>query len=454
MLRVDSALLFARHSGGVIETLAVLSAPPYRAAWECAGAPDQDPAHLQFGYVLYVGDTLAIASPPMPHIWALLRGKRARNNGLGPYRVKRIAAVGGFEVDCDFLKWEAAGTPAGMAASNGANAMFKMLWTGAKLHFIARVRDSTINSGDFVELHLDMRRDRAAFPGIDHRSLRFSPRGRSIFFVGGFADGKYAPSDSVAALLADETEWKASVDSEGYTVEAAIPLSLLSGLDFPPSNIGFDVSVTDVGDGEESFISWAGAPRFARYSPGVWATARMDRASPALRYVLLFAIFVSGFAILGFVAYLFFSHRQEGKELKAEAGGASPVTDAVIEEIEKQLQNANLRAGDISRSINKSTGEIDAALMRDLGCTFERQLEYKRIKHSQKLMREPEMTIEEIAKRSGFADVDAYRKSYAAQMKVAPEVSREAMLERVREDLEAENEDGDDGALRAMGERE
>jgi AraC-like DNA-binding protein len=451
MLPVDSAMLFVRHSGGLIDTLAVLSAPPYRATWECAGVPDQDPAHLQFGYILYIGDSLTVASPPMPHVWALLRGGGFEKKGRTPYRVKRLAAANGFEVDCDTLKWNGAegadiANSAGGGAG-GAGATFKMFWTGAKLYFIARVRDSAISGGDFVELHIDMRRDRVAFPGIEHRSLRFSPLGRAIFFAGEFADGKYAPSDSIVRLLTDEAEWKASIDSGGYTVEAAIPFSILSSFDFPLPKFGFDVSVMDADGETESFYSWAGSGRFARYSPSVWGTARMKQAVPALRFVLFFALFISGFAIIGFVAYLFFSHRQEGKELKAETDNASPVTEAAIEEIDKQLSNANLKIGDISKAINKSAGEIAAALTADLGCTFERQLEYKRVKRSQKLMRVPELSIEEIAARCGFADADAYRKSYIAQMRVAPEVSREAMLERVREDLEAESDDDDDDAL-------
>jgi AraC-like DNA-binding protein len=416
--------------------------------WECAGVPDHDQTHLQFGYILYAGDSLTIASPPMPHVWALLRGGGSDKKGRASYRIKQLAVDNGFEVDCDTSKWNGVEGAEIVIASEGNQnvdvATFKMLWTGVKLYFIARVRDSTISSEDFVELHVDMRRDRSVFPGINHRSLRFSPRSRSIFFVGEFADGKYAPSDSIVNLLTGEAEWKSFSVPGGYVVEAAIPFSLLSDLDFPPHKIGFDVSGTDAGGETELFYSWAGAGRFTRYSPSVWGTARIDRAAPGLRFVLLFALFISGFAILGFVAYLFNSHRQEAKETKAETGSASPVTEAAVEEIEKQLSNADLSIGDISKAINKPAGEIATALMADLGCTFERQLEYKRVKRSQKLMRDPELSMEDIAARCGFADVNAYRKSYAAQMRVAPEVSREAMLERIREDQEAENEDDDD----------
>ncbi|GBU21664.1 hypothetical protein R80B4_01564 [Fibrobacteres bacterium R8-0-B4] len=440
-LPVDSALLFVRHSRGRIDTLAVISSPPYMAAWDCAGVPDQDQTHLQFGYILYRGDSLSVASPPMPHLWALFRGKQAAPTRS--YRVKQLtSAADDFNVDGDTSKWsdvEGAGIVGG-----GTETTFKLLWTGAKLYFIAHVRDNTVSGGDFVELHLDMRRDRALFPGINHRSLRFSPRGRNVFFVGEYIDGKYVRSDSITQLLKDETEWKAAVNADGYVVEAAIPFSLLSDFDFPPSKIGFDVSVMDANGQEETFYSWAGAERFTRYSPSRWGTARINDAAPALKYVLFFALFVSAFAIIGFVIYLVFSHRQESKEHKAEIKGVSPLTESVVEQIEKQLSNANLRIDDISKSINTSTEKISAALMSDLGCTFEQQLTYKRLKHSQKLMRDPKITIEEIAKRCGFADVDTYRKSYTAQMKVDPEVSQKAMLERIREDMEAEKEDDDD----------
>lgn len=447
MLPVDSALLYVYHSRGQIDTLAVVSSPPYKAMWNCADIPDLDQTHLQFGYVLYRGDSATIVSPPTPHRWALSRDggadKKGKRGEQPSYRVKPLTATNGFEVDCDTLKW-AKVEGAAIAGANGGIATFKMLRTGAKLYFIARVRDSSVNNGDFVELHIDIYRDRAVFPGINHRSLRFAPRGRCIFFVGDYADGKYAPSDSAVQLLTDEAEWKTSVTSDGYVVEAAIPFSLLSNLDSPPTKIGLDVSVMDAGRQGESFYSWAGVTQFTRYSPSRWGTARIDQASPALRYVLLFALFISAFGVLGFVAYLYLSHRQESKEIKAETRGASPLTETVIEQIEKQLSNANLGINDIAKSINTPPERITSALMSDLECTFEQQLTYKRIKHSQKLMRNPELTMEAIAERCGFANVDAYRKSYSAQMKVDPEVSRKAMLERIREDLEAEKDDDDD----------
>jgi len=437
---VDSALLFVRHSNGRTDTLAVAASPPYRAAWDCSNVPDQDQTHLQFGYVLYRGDSVALASPPMPHRWALLRGKPSAQPRS--YRIKQLAVSDGFEIDCDTSKWSGAES-AGIFGGN-TEAVFKLLRTGAKLYFIANVRDNSVSGGDFVELHLDIRRDRAVFPGINHRSLRFSPLGRSVFFVGEFADGKYAQSDSVARLLKDEIVWKASVNPNGYVVEAAIPFSVLSDLDSPPSKIGFDVSVTDADGKEEAFYSWAGAERFTRYSPSRWGTALIKDAVAGLKYVLIFALFISAFAIIGFVAYLVLSHRQESKDHKAEIKGVSPLTESVVEQIEKQLSNADLRISDIAKSVNVPPEKIVVALMNDLGCTFEQQLTYKRLKHSQKLMRDPELTIEEIAKRSGFADVYTYKKSYAAQMKVDPGVSKKAMLERIKEDMEAEKEDDDD----------
>ena len=440
MLPVDSALLFVRHSRGQTDTLAVVASPPYKAVWNCAGVPDQDQTHLQFGYALYRGDSLVIVSPPTPHRWTLMRGKPASR--LRPYRIKPLTAADGFEVDCDTSKWS--GVEGAAIVGGNTEAVFKLLWTGAKLHFIAQVRDNSVNNGDFVELHLDMHGDRSVFPGINHRSLRFSPRGRHVFFVGEFADGKYTPSDSITRLLKDEVEWKASVNPDGYVVEAAIPFYTLSDIDFPPPEIGFDVSVMDANGDEETFYSWSGAERFTRYSPSRWGTARIKDAVAGLKYVLVFALFISAFAIIAFVAYLVFSHRQESKEHKAEIKGVSPLTESVVEQIEKQLSNADLRISDIAKSVNISPEKIVVALMNDLGCTFEQQLTYKRLKHSQKLMRDPEITIEEIAKRCGFADVYTYKQSYIAQMKVDPEVSKKAVLERIKEDLDAEKEDDDD----------
>jgi AraC-like DNA-binding protein len=455
---VDSVMLLVRHSQTVTDTLGVVKDPPYRLDWNCASVPDQDQTHLQFGYVLYCGDSLIVNAPPLPHRWSLDRGKRAASKKS--YLIGRQnIAFGEFEVDGGLSKWKGI-----KGADIGGGAYFKMAWAGAALRFIARVPDSSITAQDFVELHIDMRRDRAQFPGINHRSIRFSPRTRAITFVGEFVDGAYARSDSAAMLIADEMDWKAALDSAGYTVEAAIPFAVLSDLTVIPPAIGVDVSVMNVdtatstannGDGgidntatpsATSFHSWSGAERFTRYSPKNWGTANIEIASLAIRLAMIALMIFMGIALIAVFVYLFLSHSQEEKQLRLEvkAEENSPITDAIVDCVDRRLSDAGFGIGDVLKEIDKTEEEVNGALTRDMDCTFEQLLTFRRIKRSQRLMRSEELSVEKIAALCGFADVSTYKEQYKSRMNVDPEISRAAMLERTREDMDAAADDDDD----------
>ena len=458
LLPVDSAMLFVRHSQTRVDTLGVFTPSggnTISAEWDCADVPDQDAAHLQFGYVLYA-DTLIIVSPPKPHHWSLLRGR-----GRAPekrYNIKQLTRPGEFEIDCDLSKWSGA-----KGERIGDIGQFKMLWTGAKLFFIAQIKDSSITPGDFVELHVDVHSDRAEFPGANHRSLRFGPLTRSRIFAGEFVNGRgYVYSDEISQSLSNGMVWKTAVDSINgeYIVEATVPFPLLSDIVFPPPQIGFDVSVMNVdkiadsdndSDGVdnaetvESFYSWAGAERFTRYSPSKWGTGRTTQAALALKIVFVLVLILTCAIPLLFIAHVVAANRKEGKEdLIVDASDNSPVTEKILALIEEKLSDVNFCFNDVAKSVDATKEEIAAAIRQDFDCTFDQLLAFRRIKRSQSLMKDANLDIEKIAAMCGFASVSAYKDQYMARMKVDPEVSRTAMLEKIAEEEREAEEDEDD----------
>jgi AraC-like DNA-binding protein len=442
LLPVDSVMLFVRHSQTLVDTLGVFTSPPYRAVWDCSRVPDQDQIHLQFGYALFVGDTLVITSPPMPHRWALDRRGRERRASRKSYHLKQRVHIGAFEIDGDMSKWDDV-----KGEDIGDIAHFKMLWTGARLHFIVQVRDTSITLWDFVELHIDMHRDRAHFSGINHRSLRFGPRIRTRPFVVELTEDGFIHADSVNALLNDEIEWKGVIEDDGYIVEAAIPFAILADMLFPPTKFGFDISVTNAdmnGDGVVSFYSWAGTERFFRYSPSGWGTARRSRQTGFMLKGALIIIFLACAAIVLYSVGTIFSEHRKRRRDPLDDDDYSPLTNAVIDCIEEKLQDTNFCFDDVLKSVGKSEEEVAAAIEKDLGCTFDNFLIFRRIKRSQKLMKDQELTIDQIATLSGFADIGIYKEQHIALMKNDPEISRAAVLEKIREEEEERRLDEED----------
>ena len=443
LMPVDSVKLFVRHSQDLVDTLGMFTSPPFRAVWDNAHVPGQDQIHLQFGYILYSGDSLAVASPPMPHRQMLDRGIRPSKNR---YTIRQLVNADEFEIDGDLFKWRDV-----KGADIGTVAHFKLLWTSAKLYFIIQVRDSSITHGDFVELHLDMHRGRSRFSGINHRSLRFGPRLGRRSFVVDLIDSGFVYSDSINALLGSETDWSAVTDSGGYTIEAAIPFTVLSDIGFPPSKIGFDVSVMNVdivktagGKTEEtvSFYSWSGTERFSRYSPRGWGTAKMSRAVFALKAILFSVLIFTCLTPLFFIVNLVAAKRRRNQFDPGVSDDNEPLIDAVIECVDAGCADVNFGIKDVLKSVGHTEDKILSEIKTRLDCTFDRLLIFRRIKLSQKLMRDPDIAIDKIAALCGFADADTYKENYEAQMNVAPEVSRAALLEKIKE--EEENDDDDD----------
>jgi AraC-like DNA-binding protein len=462
-LPVDSVTLIVYHSQDLADTLGVISSPPFRAVWNCASVQSQDQTNLQFGYILYCPYGLTIISPPKPHRWALDRGIKPSKK---VYHIKQRLRAGEFEINGDMSKWS---DVKGADIENVAH--FKLQWIGAKLYFIVQVRDSSITFGDFVELHFDTNRERGHFSGVNQRSMRFSPRSGRHSFTVELTDSGFALADSINAPIKEETEWSVATDTAGYTIEASIPLALLFGLGFPPAKVGFDVSVMNVdrvvanprskqsnidsaGDDINSggiafgkietvtsFYSWSGASRFSKFSPRGWGTARISQAVPMLNFMMIFVIAASCLTPIFFIVNLILSRRGKNDCDPEDAFDLDPLMETITECVDNRLHDANFGIKDVLKSTNTTEDEIISLIKRNLDCTFDQLLSFRRIKRSQVLMKDESLAIDDISGRCGFKNVDEYREKFKERMNVDPEVSREALLERIREDKAAEEED-------------
>ncbi|MDR2579151.1 MAG: hypothetical protein LBC70_10160 [Chitinispirillales bacterium] len=469
-LPVDSVKLFVRHSQTLADTLGVFTSPPFRAVWDCSKVPDQDQLHLQFGYILYSGDSLVVTSPPLPHRYVLDRGRKPSKKVyevkqldiMGAFNIRAgwtvreddegVAAPASFEIDGDWSKWE------GVEGQDiGDIAHFRMLWTGARLFFIIRVKDSSITPLDFVGLHLDMNRERGRFQDINHRNLRFNPISRSRSYTVELTSDGFVHADSVNMAVSEEIRWNAAFDPDGrgYTIEVSLPFVVLADIVYAPGRFGFDVTVMNVDRVSKningidtiietsSFYSWAGSGRFDRYNPRHWGTARVVQTAAWLKNLFFIVIGLSVLAFLAFMAQMMVAERRkDGLDFELPRKGG--LAEAVVECIENGLPDTKFCLEDVLKSVGAREDEVVSAIQKSHDSTFDRLLEFKRLKHSQKLMRDSSLDIEKIAGLCGFVSVDAYRKSYKALMNVDPDVSRTAALDKIREDAEEKRRDDED----------
>lgn len=432
LIETDSVLLLVRHSGSVVDTFGVKSSPPYRGVWRCGSVDDQDQIHLQFGYTLFYRDSLRIISPPFPHRWALMR-KSVQSHRK--YRIVETLEGDQFKVDGNLSEWNRVRT-----AEAGEIGSFKLLWTSAKLFFALRVEDSSVITQDFAELHIDLHQDRAAFSGINHRSIRFGPRLRSNSFVVDLTDSGFVLSDSVNVRISREMEWKGSVDSEGYTIEAVIPFCVLSDLEFPPARFGLDVTIMDYDEGgkKPTFHSWSGSGQYNRYSPSRWGTVTLSQALFPLKFTLV----VLGILVVIMVAFFIIqsiSQRRKEEKLEAqEAKALSPLTNSLLQIVEDRLDDPRFGISDAVSILKMDQEKVVAALKNDLDCSFEQVLSFRRIKRAQLFMRDPELDLETVAVKSGFENYSSFAEQFSKQMRHSPEVSRQAILEELEEDAEEE----------------
>lgn len=426
---VDSILIMVRHSGNQTDTVGVSRRAPYKIKWNASDYPDQDQLHLQFGYILFKTSGQKIICPPMPHRWVL---DRDNNFSRKIHSCHQTTTPERIKIDGDLSDWRGV-----RSARIGTEGTFKIRWSNSHIFFAAHVFDTSVTYSDFLEVHFDLHNDKSQFAGINHRSIRFGPRTRSNSFTVDLTSDGFILSDSINVLLSREMKWARTIDN-GYTIEASIPLFCLSDLQFPNMRFGFDVSIFNTDAANQSrFTSWSGTIYTNRYNPSQWGTIKLHQALPILKIVLSLLLLIAGAAIAFVIAVLIKQNRDDYIFDEIESKGSSELMRSITEKLQKLLSNPDLDKELLSKELGIDSEQLESEMLKETGGSFGMFLEFERIRTARSLLRETDLSVEDIFSRTGFTELkslsDAFEKICGTTM--------EKYRNRVREESSLEEED-------------
>ncbi|MDG5814241.1 sugar-binding protein [Chitinispirillales bacterium ANBcel5] len=435
--QVDSVMLLVHHSMNVTDTLAVLAEGPYRAEWVPGpDFPNHDQLNLRFGYILFHPDSTEIHSPPLAHRW-IYRGEEVRRSSSRYISIETLEPDS-FTIDGHFDEWGSARVEA-----IEDKAHFKMLWSSSRLFFAISVRDSSITPGDYVELHIDLHESATPFAGINHRSIRFGPNTRSNTVAPSIDDYRFVVDDSIGVRISREMKWRPQINDTGYTIEAKIPFTVLSDLEFPPRRFGFDVTIMDLDEGEQvpSFYSWSGSIPTNRYSPQGWGRVVLRQAMFPLKLFMVILLIIISIIIIIVVANMIHQKKKEDDYEKMEEEGFSETTENILTIMDRSLSDPHFCIESLAKETSLTTQQITENLEKELGNTFEHMLSFRRITLSKSLMRQPDADLKQIAKECGYENYEAFSCDFSKIMKRSPDVYFKAVLEQLEEERQEEEED-------------
>jgi AraC-like DNA-binding protein len=430
-IRVDSAAIFVRHSN-TIDTLGILTAPPYTLTWNYSEIPDNDQIHLQPGYILYLPSGLKIISPPHPHFWIINRKGTLSNR---KFHSHQTTAPEEFEIDGDSREWKKI-----KKVSLGKNGFAKIVWTIGKLYFVAQIEDRSITVGDYLELHFDMYNDKSEFAGINHRSIRFNPRSSVRYLTYDLTGSGFIPADSVVMLQKEFVEWRTRLHDSMYTIEAAIPFFCLSDLTYPSIKSGFDITIVDVdvkSDGvtDTAFYSWASkSTLFSRYSPSRWGTLILHQAMFPLSVVMLISgLFFS--VIIITLAILLISRYVKEQKIKArEERGFSDTMNRIALCIYGLIDTVDLTLPMVANQTKITEESIVNHIQSEAHCTFDYFVVTERVRRAKKLLSGKLYNITQVVTDTGFKNAGDFESAFKSITGTTPEQFHKRKVLEIEED--------------------
>ncbi|HEX2955585.1 MAG TPA: sugar-binding protein [Chitinispirillaceae bacterium] len=412
---VDSVQLFVRHSAGLIDTLGTAAHPPYRFNYQCSNIPDQDQIHFQFGYTLFRDSGETIVSPPLPHRWMVRRGNWKSHN---VFHAHQITTPDTIIIDGSLDDWKRV-----RKTRLGKYGYAKMVWTIGKVYFAAHIQDTSICTGDFIELHFDMYNDKSDFAGKNHRSIRFGPKTRSVCFTVELNDSGFTPADSSTLLIKENMEWRTVIKNDGYIIEAAIPFFTLSDLMYPSMVSGFDITINDANSGTENqFYSWGGnKDQYCRYSPARWGTLKLHQAMASLHLVMLVCALFFGVVILGIIGWLLYRHYTDSKIDKIEERHCSEMVGTILTCIREHLSDTALSIDTLTEKTGFEKNSVVTTIETEAKCSLDYLILKERIALSKKLLSNETFIIDEIIRTTGFKDQKTFENAFVEMTKTTPQ---------------------------------
>ncbi len=414
LTKVDSVQLFVRHSAGLIDTIGIVAHAPYRFNYQCSNIPDQDQIHFQFGYTLFRDSGETIVSPPLPHRWMVRRGNWKSH---GVFHAHQITKPENIIIDGNLDDWK-------RVRKNrlGRYGYAKMVWTIGKVYFAAHIQDTSIGTGDFMELHFDMYNDKSDFAGKNHRSIRFGPKIRSICFTVELNDSGFTSADSSTLLIKENMEYRTSIKTDGYVIEAAIPFFTLSDLMYPSMVSGFDITINDADSGNDQFYSWGGnRDQYCRYSPARWGTLKLHQAMASLHLTMIIGALFFGIVILGIIGWLLYRHYNDSKIEEVEERHCSEMMESVLTCIRGNLSDTDFTIDKLSEITGFDKNQIESTLETEAKCSFDYLILKERIALSKKLLSKEVFVIDEIVKMTGFKDQKIFEGTFYEMTKTTPQ---------------------------------
>jgi AraC-like DNA-binding protein len=289
-----------------------------------------------------------------------------------------------------------------------------------------------------VELHFDIYNDKASFSGSQHRSIRFGPMTRSNCFTVSLNDSGFKVLDSINVLISREMKWSKSFVSSGFIIEVSIPFFVLSDIQYPQKQIGFDISSTNIDSGVpgQTFTSWAGSSNSEHYNPSQWGTAILSQAMFPLRFAILAGLIFFSLCIAILVFLLIRQHYKEHKYEQAEENGYSDLMKSIIDMIDKTIAEKTISQKTIAKQLSVTIEKINATIYEETGSDFSVLLQFRRIVMAKRLLRETDHTLDIITLQTGFKSPDIFCKDFVSLTGVEPDKYRQ----RAREELEEEED--------------
>jgi AraC-like DNA-binding protein len=250
-------------------------------------------------------------------------------------------------------------------------------------------------------------------------------------------DTGYTQADSVIIRINEEMEWRSSLTSYGYVLEARIPFCVLSALQFPNKYVGFDISVIDVNDTLQNkpvVYTWSGADASGRHNPREWGTIALQQLFLPLKILLASSLL---FVTLLVAAMLFLILYRKHKDLAyemLEKKDLSPALKEILVIIDNNIEKPDLGPGFLASAYGCSASTLEKTFRQGLNTTCKNIIALSRIKRAKAYLNEPGVDIKDIAQAVGFTEITAFKNTFKQLAGVSPQEWRKNRLEDAMEE--------------------
>jgi AraC-like DNA-binding protein len=383
-----------KMAGARVDTLlADDTVAPFEALWDCSQVPDQDNYNLSFGVELF--DRV---------------GRRLGAGCSGRHSVS-------LDRDPRFSAHTYTVQPA---------VWFAARWTGQRLYFAVRVRDSIVfdapdqPSGpslpglpvylqDGVEFFFDWAYDRASVRQPDDYQAMVA------------ADGRLRVN---AAPSTERPEVAAARDSTGYRIEIAFPSGLSSGGPRPGMRVGFNLVNSDreALGGVVATASWAGISDLLHHNPSQWGTLVLAGRRPWWPWAVAAALVLAGLAAV-------VVHRRRVRAAAPLPAELSPVLRDVLKFLEANFADENLDSAAVAKSVNLTGPYLGRIIKRETRQNFREFLNRFRVDKAKPLLAGTNLTVSEIAYKVGYTTPSLFSQAFQRYAGMPPSQYRKGVKE-------------------------